>query len=239
MQLKAPRTSESLAIIFDFDGVIADSEVLSNTVLAEIVTEVGVPTTLDDAYRDYMGKRFHEVIAAIEQAVGRSLPAGFADDYQRRTLSRFRTELRPIEGVREFIAAFRGLPRCIASSSSPDRLALCLEVLEMEALFKGCVFSASTVARGKPHPDIFLHAAAEICVPPERCIVIEDSASGVVAGRAAGATVIGLLAAGHIRDGHGAVLAGAGAHYVVRTYSEAEEVVRNIVRAGCGGVGAD
>jgi HAD superfamily hydrolase (TIGR01509 family) len=218
------------AIIFDFDGVIADSEVLSNTTLAEIVTELGVPTTLDDAYRNYMGKRFHEVIAAIEQALGRSLPVGFADDYQRRTLSRFRMDLRPIDGVREFIATFQKLPRCIASSSSPDRLALCLEVLEMEALFQGRVFSASTVERGKPHPDIFLHAAAKIGVQPERCIIIEDSAGGVIAGRAAGATVVGLLAAAHIRDGHREVLANAGAHYVVNTYREAEEVVRNLVR---------
>src|SRR5438876_6590036 len=135
----------SQAIIFDFDGVIADSEVISNTVLAEIVTELGVPTTLDDAYRGYMGKRFHEVIAAIEQVAGRSLPVGFADDYQRRTLSRLRDELRPVQGVREFITTFRALPRCIASSSSPDRLALCLEVLEMEPLFEGRVFSASMV----------------------------------------------------------------------------------------------
>jgi HAD superfamily hydrolase (TIGR01509 family) len=217
------------AIIFDFDGVIADSEVLANATLAEIVTELGIPTTLDDAYRDYMGKRFHEVIAAIELALGRSLPEGFADDYRRRTLSKFRTDLRPVKGVREFIATFQALPRCIASSSSPDRLALCLQVLEMETLFQGRVFSASTVVRGKPHPDIFLHAAAEIAVPPERCIVIEDSASGVIAARAAGATVVGLLAAGHIRDGHGAELANAGAHFVVHTYGEVEEVVRKLV----------
>jgi beta-phosphoglucomutase-like phosphatase (HAD superfamily) len=70
------------AIIFDFDGVIADSEVLSNLVLAEIVTELGVPTTVEDAYRDYMGKRFHEVIAAIEKAIGRALPDSFGEDYQ-------------------------------------------------------------------------------------------------------------------------------------------------------------
>jgi HAD superfamily hydrolase (TIGR01509 family) len=220
----------SQAIIFDFDGVVADSEVLANTTLSEVVTELGVPTTLDDCYRDYMGKRFHEVIAAIEQALGRSLPVGFADDYQKRTLARFRTDLRPIEGVLEFIAKFQGLPRCIASSSSPDRLAFCLEVLGMEALFRGRAFSASLVARSKPYPDIFLHAAAEIGVQPERCIVIEDSASGVIAGRAAGATVVGLLAAGHIRDGHGAVLADAGAHYVVHTYREVEEVVRKLGR---------
>lgn len=218
------------AIIFNFDGVIADSEVLSNTTLAEIVTELGVPTTLDDAYRDYMGKRFHEVIAAIERALGRSLPDGFADDYQRRTLARFRNELRAIEGVREFIARFSGLPRCIASSSSPDRLALCLEVLGMEALFADRVFSASLVARGKPHPDIFLHAAAAIGVPPDQCIVIEDSASGVIAARAAGATVIGLLAAGHIREGHAAVLNEAGAHYLVDNFMDAETVVGDLLR---------
>jgi HAD superfamily hydrolase (TIGR01509 family) len=214
------------AIIFDFDGVIADSEVLSNTVLAEIVTGLGVPTTVEDAYRDYMGKRFHEVIVAIEQAVGRTLPPSFAGEYQGRTLQRFRQALAPITGVREFIAAFADVPRCIASSSSPDRLVVCLEVLDMMALFQGRVFSASNVARGKPHPDIFLHAAAAIGMPADECIVIEDSASGVMAGRAAGCIVIGLLAAGHIREGHAAMLTAAGAHHVAADYREVERVVR-------------
>ena len=217
------------AIIFDFDGVIADSEVLSNTVLAEVVTELGVPTTLEDAYRDYMGKRFADVIAAIEKAVGRTLPPSFGEQYQARTLQRFRQELAPIAGAREFITGFADVPRCIASSSSPDRLAVCLGVLDMTALFGGRVFSASNVARGKPHPDIFLHAAAEIGVSPRDCIVIEDSASGVIAGRAAGATVIGLLAAGHIRDGHGAVLADAGAQHVAADYVEVERIVRGLL----------
>jgi len=208
------------AIIFDFDGVIADSEVLSNTVLAEIVSELGVPTTVEDSYRDYMGKRFQEVIAAIEKTVGRVLPPSFAEEYQGRTLQRFRQELAPIAGAREFIAKFTDVPRCIASSSSPDRLAVCLEVLDMTGLFEGRVFSASGVARGKPHPDIFLHAAAQIGVSPRDCIVIEDSASGVIAGQAAGSTVIGLLAAGHIRNGHAATLKEAGAHHVAANMSK-------------------
>lgn len=219
----------SKAIIFDFDGVIADSEVLSNTVLAEVVTELGVPTTLEDAYRNYMGKRFHELIAAVEAAVGRSLPPSFGDHYQSRTLTRFRQELAPIAGAREFIAKFAGLPRCIASSSSPDRLALCLEVLDMVSLFEGRVFSASNVARGKPHPDIFLHAAEAIGVPPGDCIVIEDSGTGVVAGRAAGTTVIGLLAAGHIPQGHAATLKAAGAQYIAADYAEVEQIVASLV----------
>jgi HAD superfamily hydrolase (TIGR01509 family) len=217
------------AIIFDFDGVIADSEVLSNTVLAEIVSELGVPTTLEDSYRDYMGKRFHDVIAAIEKTVGRALPPSFGEEYQGRTLQRFRQELAPIAGAREFIDKFIDVPRCIASSSSPDRLAVCLDVLDMTELFEGRVFSASKVARGKPYPDIFLHAAAEIGVRSADCIVIEDSTSGVIAGRAAGSTVIGLLAAGHIRDGHAATLKEAGAHHIAADYVELERIVRDLI----------
>jgi beta-phosphoglucomutase-like phosphatase (HAD superfamily) len=98
------------AIIFDFDGVIADSEVLANAVLAEFVTELGVPTTVEDSYRDYMGKRFHEVVAAIEKAGGRALPQSFGELWQVRTLARFRQDLAPIAGVREFIAKFVARP---------------------------------------------------------------------------------------------------------------------------------
>ena len=166
------------AIIFDFDGVIADSEVLANAVLAEFVTELGVPTTVEDSYRDYMGKRFHEVVAAIEKAGGRALPQSFGELWQVRTLARFRQDLAPIAGVREFIAKFVALPRCIASSSTPQRLAVSLEVLEMTELFEGRVFSAVNVARGKPHPDIFLHAAAEIGVSPRECIIFGEDVRG-------------------------------------------------------------
>ena len=216
-------------IIFDFDGVIADSEVLANTVLAEVISELGVPTTLDDALRLYMGKRFQEVIASIEAAVGRSLPAHFSDDFQQRTLSRFRKDLRIVEGARDFIEAFPDMPRCIASSSSSDRLALCLDVLSLTNFFGSNVFSASQVERGKPHPDIFLHAAKTMAVDPARCIVIEDSVSGVQAGVAAGMTVVGLLAASHIRAGHAERLQQAGARYLARSFKDVEEFTRFLI----------
>ena len=131
--------------------------------------------------------------------------------------------------MREFITKFVDLPRCIASSSSPQRLAVSLDVLEMSELFEGRVFSASDVARGKPHPDIFLHAAAQIEVSPRECIVIEDSASGVIAGRAAGCTVIALLAAGHIREGHAAKLREAGAHHLAADYVAMDRIVRELL----------
>jgi HAD superfamily hydrolase (TIGR01509 family) len=217
------------ALIFDFDGVLADSEVLSNSVIAEIVSEFGVPTTIDDAYRTFMGKRLVEVIETIERVIGRKLPDDFADHYQERTFVAFRRGLKPIEGAREFIAVWSDVPRCIASSSSPERLALSLEVLDMAALFEGRVFSASNVARGKPHPDIFLHAAEQLGVRPADCIVIEDSVGGVTAARAAGATAIGFTAAGHIQPGHDARLREAGADHVVASFAELDRIVRPLL----------
>ncbi len=218
-------------LIFDFDGVVADSEVLANQILAEMVTALGVPTTLQDSYRQYMGMRFSEIVAAVEAAVGGRLPQDFSAQFQAQTLARFRAELRAVEGAREYIDAFSHIRRCIASSSSLDRLALCLEVLRLEGAFGPHVFSASSVARGKPHPDIFLHAAKMMGVAPSRAIVIEDSASGVQAGIAAGMTVIGLLAASHIPAGHRERLLAAGAQHVASTFNEAEQLTRKLLAA--------
>ena len=228
-KLSAQLSSRHRAIIFDFDGVLADSEVLSNSVLAEIVTELGVPTTVDDAYRTYMGKRLEEVIETIEKVVGRKLHGDFADAYQIRTFDAFRKHLKAVDGAREFIDAWCRVPLCIASSSSPERLAVSLEALNMTALFAGRVFSASQVARGKPHPDIFLYAAEQLGVSPGTCIVIEDSVGGVTAGRAAGTTVIGFTAAGHIQPGHDAKLREAGADHVVASFAELDRIIRPLL----------
>ena len=210
--------------------MLADSEVLSNSVIADIVTELGVPTSLDDAYRTYMGKRLVEVIETIERVIGRKLPADFADRYQQRTFDAFRARLKAVDGAREFVESWRGLPNCIASSSSPERLALSLDVLNMASLFEGRAFSASNVARGKPHPDIFLHAAEQIGIAPADCIVIEDSVGGVTAARAAGATAIGFTGAGHIQPGHEARLRKAGADHVVASFAELHRIVRPLLR---------
>jgi HAD superfamily hydrolase (TIGR01509 family) len=218
-------------IIYDFDGVIADSEVLANSVLAQFVTELGVPTTLEDCYKLYMGKRFNELMAAVETSLGRPLPEGLSAAFQARTLERFRGELRLVAGAQQHLDAFAHLPRCIASSSSPDRLAVCLDVLELHNDFAGKVFSASAVSRGKPHPDIFLHAAERMRCEPADCIVIEDSASGVTAGIAAGMTVIGLMAASHMRPEHRQSLISAGAHFIAATFEEAGHITRRLIRS--------
>ena len=136
-----------------------------------------------------------------------------------------------MDGARAYIDNFSHVARCVASSSSMDRLSLCLEVLRLEAAFGPHVFSASSVARGKPFPDIFLHAANAMGVAPAQAIVIEDSASGVQAGIAAGMTVIGLLARSHIQDGHRDRLRAAGAHHVASTFEEAEAITRELLAA--------
>lgn len=216
-------------IVFDFDGVIADSEKPANVVLAEMVTELGVPTTLDEAYDRYLGRRFAGVLAQIERDIGRALPADFSEAMQARTLQRFRDELRPVAGATDFLSAFPDIPKCIASTSSPARIRLCLDVLKLEEAFEPHIYSVSMVARGKPHPDIFLHAAGQLGVPPPHCIVIEDSVGGVEAGVAAGMTVIGLLAASHIRQDTRDRLRQAGAHHVVETFAEAKEIVSDLL----------
>lgn len=216
-------------LILDFDGVVADSEALANTVLAEVVSELGVPTTLEQAYGRYMGKRFSEVISEVEAVIGRRLPEGFADEFQSRTLARFRRELRAVEGAEDYIDTFAHVPKCIASSSSPDRLGVCLDVLGLRTTFEPHVYSASIVPRGKPHPDIFLYAAKQMGVAPSRSVVIEDSASGVQAAVAAGMTVVGLLAASHIQVGHRERLCSAGAHHVAATFEDAKAMTGDIL----------
>lgn len=212
------------ALIFDFDGVIADSEALANTVLAETITSLGHATNLDDSLDQYSGRRWDDAMAAIAVAVGQPLPPTFSDDLKAAILDRFRTDLKEVSGAGKFIQAFADIPRCIASSSSIDRLQLCLSILNLADTFGDNVFSADMVPRGKPHPDLFLLAAERLGAKPKSCLVIEDSMSGVKAAVAAGMTAVGLCAASHIRDGHHLRLRQAGAAYVVNSWSEIEQI---------------
>jgi HAD superfamily hydrolase (TIGR01549 family) len=210
------------ALIFDFDGVIADSEAIA-ILFWRNRHGLGHPT-LDQSLTRYAGSRWDEVIAEIEVAIGKPLPSDFSGQLKLATLDRFRTDLKEVSGATNFIRRFSHIPRCIASSSSIDRLQLCLSVLELEAEFGNHVFSADMVARGKPHPDIFLFAAAKLGVSPNECLVIEDSAGGIRAAVAAGMTAIGLCAASHIREGHDAKLRDAGAVHLAQSWLDVERV---------------
>ena len=216
-------------LIFDFDGVIADSEVLSNLILAEELTALGHPTSFDDAITHYMGKRWTDCVATIEARSAAVLPDNFAERIHDRFAARAAAEVDEVAGIRVFLDRTAGRSRCVASSSSPLWLTSCLDRFGLGHHFGENLFSAAVhVTRGKPHPDLFLHAAATMQADPARAIVIEDSPTGVMAGAAAGMTVIGFLGGSHIRDGHGDRLQDAGATHIARDFNEVDRIMATI-----------
>ncbi|MFJ1745923.1 HAD family hydrolase [Streptomyces sp. NPDC088116] len=179
-------------IVFDNDGVLVDSEPLSNTILAGYLTELGHPTSYEDSLRDYMGSAVHRVHDLVEERTGQLLPADFDDTLHSRVFAAFERELEPVEGVAEVLEklAADGVPYCVASSGSHQRIRVGHRKTGLDRWFEDSViFSAEDVGRGKPAPDLFLHAAARMGVAPERCAVVEDSPHGVSAARAAGMDV--------------------------------------------------
>ena len=206
-----------MLLIFDCDGVLVDSEPLSCQIDADVLTGLGIPYTAAEIARDFVGVSLKDMIARIAAERG-PLPEDLGERINRALFARFETDLRPVEGVREALLA---LPhrRCVASSSVPERIALSLRVTGLDDLFDD-IFSSVQVARGKPAPDLFLHAAARMGADSADCLVIEDSVAGVRAARAAGMRVIGFPGGGHCGPGHGDRLRDAGAGIVVARMAE-------------------
>jgi len=213
-------------LIFDCDGVLVDSEVIALETLREMLASLGRPMTMDEVDREFTGGSLADTVATVGRLLGRPLPADVGQKFGQRLLDRLRLELKPMPGVRDAILA---LPyrRCVASSSSPDRLKLSLKVTGLAPLFEH-VFSAVEVARGKPAPDLYLLAANTLGEPPARCIVIEDTVRGVVAGRAAGARVVGFAGAAHATPALAEDLRRAGAEVVIGAMHELPAVVRRL-----------
>ena len=197
-------------IIFDCDGVLVDSESLSNQVLSRVFLESGFEISPDDCLRQFVGMSMKSVRAAVEEGSGRRLPDDFEPRVRALADEVFDRDLRAVPGVSDVLSA---LPhaRCVASSGSPARIRRSLGTTGLDAYFSDdTLFSAAMVTRGKPAPDLFLHVAATLDFAPERCLVIEDSLLGATAGLAAGMTVFGFAGASHIADGHATRLAALG-----------------------------
>ncbi len=171
-------------VIFDCDGVLIDSEVISASVLIDEAAAVGIPLTRDYVRDHFLGRSFPTVAATIRAGFGKVLPDDFEARYRASLLERFETELRLTPGVLDVLKRLT-VRRCLATSSSPPRLARSLAITGLDAWFPHR-FTASEVTQGKPAPDLFLHAAARMCVAPEACLVIEDSRPGILAAQAAG-----------------------------------------------------
>ncbi|WP_281827239.1 HAD family hydrolase [Jannaschia rubra] len=175
-------------VILDCDGVLIDSEGLSGAVLIDALAEVGVAIDFDDFRTRMVGRSFPTVAAEIRAAHGIDLPPAFERDYRARLLARFEAELRVTPGVEAMLDALR-VPACVATSSSPARVARSLELTGLAGRLPH-VFTASQVARGKPAPDLFLFAARQMGAAAARCLVIEDSLPGIEAAQAAGMAVV-------------------------------------------------
>ncbi|MGV9646063.1 HAD family hydrolase [Streptomyces sp. NPDC003514] len=184
-------------VIFDNDGVLVDSEPISNRLLAAYLTELGHPTSYEDSIRDYMGSAMHRVHDLVLERTGERLPADFDDVFHARVFAAFERELKPVAGAVDVLEALaaRGVPYCVASSGSHERIRVGHRTTGLDRFFDDDrIFSSQDVGRGKPAPDLFLHAARRMGVAPERCVVVEDSPLGVKAAVAAGMDVLGFTA---------------------------------------------
>jgi HAD superfamily hydrolase (TIGR01509 family) len=201
-------------VIFDCNGVLIDSEPIAAAVAAEEFTRAGFPLTPEIVARYFTGRRSADMFAAVEAATRRKLPANFAAIVAAATLRRLRVELRAMPHMAYALSWLRG-PKCVASSSSPDRIRVSLEATNLLRFFEPYLFSASDVRLGKPAPDLLLHAAAKMRVAPGDCIVVEDSAAGIAAAHAAGMMPIGFVGGSHADPGTGSSLMAAGACTII------------------------
>ncbi|MEV6619164.1 HAD family hydrolase [Streptomyces sp. NPDC051051] len=184
-------------VVFDNDGVLVDSESISNRLLAAYLTELGHPTSYEDSIRDYMGSAMHRIHDLVLERTGQRLPADFDDVFHARVFAAFERELLPVAGVTDVLEklAADGVPYCVASSGSHERIRVGHRTTGLDRWFEDArIFSAQDVGKGKPAPDLFLYAAERMGVAPKRCVVVEDSPLGVQAAVAAGMDVYGFTA---------------------------------------------
>jgi HAD superfamily hydrolase (TIGR01509 family) len=215
-------------VIFDCDGVLIDSEPIACAIMAQVMTENGFPLTPTDI-QAFIGQDGATTYAQIEARFGKKLPGDIRERNSTVYRRRLATDPMPaIMGVAGLIDSL-AVPSCVASNSSHEYLAMVLDSARLFDKFPKRVFSSYDVARPKPHPDLFEHAARSLGVAPANCIVIEDSVHGVNAGLAAGMDVIGFCGGGHCQDDHADRLTAAGVQTICASM---DEVAAHLTRRG-------
>ena len=180
-------------VIFDCDGVLVDSERVTNRIFAAMLNELGLSVTLEDMFARFVGHSMTQCLDLITEMLGRPPPANFLDEYRSRTRAALETDLLPTPGVEEALKRIR-LPCCVASSGDHEKMRITLGITGLWPRFEGRLFSVTEVPRGKPFPDVFLLAASRLGANPSACAVVEDAPVGVKAGVAAGMRVFGYAA---------------------------------------------
>jgi len=202
-------------VIFDCDGVLVDSERITARVFADMLGELGLAVTLQDVFDRFVGKSLDQCLETVSRSLGREVPPEFALEYRTRSGLALHSEVKAVDGIEAVLAAMR-VPFCVASNGTHDKMRTTLGATGLLDSFSGKMFGIGDVTRGKPFPDLFLHAAARCGAPPSKCAVIEDTPTGVSAGVAAGMTVYGYSA---LTPAHR--LTEAGAH---RTFDRMERL---------------
>jgi HAD superfamily hydrolase (TIGR01509 family) len=200
-------------VIFDCDGVLVDSEVLACRVHADVLTQYGYPITAEQVHERFLGRSAREARHEVETELGRPLPDDYTAQLKATIDEVFGAQLQPIPHIAGTLGQL-SQRICVASSGTPTRIRSSLTTTGLLGRFDPHLFSALQVDRGKPAPDLFLFAAAQMGVSPDRCVVIEDSIPGVTAGVAAGMTVLGYHGGGHCSPATAAALRAVGAHAV-------------------------
>jgi HAD superfamily hydrolase (TIGR01509 family) len=215
------------AVIFDCDGVLVDSEVLIHAIELAALAELGMPYESAPFKARFLGMSNPDYYAALDadamERLGQPIRHLMQPKMKERVRKVFDEELQAVPGAGAAVASLR-LPRAVASSSGVEALDYKLKKLGLWDVFAPHVYSAEHVARAKPAPDLFLHAATQLQIAPADCLVIEDSVNGVKAGLAAGMTVWGFSGGGHMDEALSARLADAGAHRLVAHWAEAEKL---------------
>jgi HAD superfamily hydrolase (TIGR01509 family) len=183
-------------VIFDCDGVLVDSEPISVSVLVDVIGAAGGAITEEAAYLHFLGRSMKSVGEILHTDFGFALTSIHLDEIRAELARRYSRDLKPIPGIRHALDHL-GTARCVASSGSPERIRLSLRLTGLLELLDPHLYSASMVEKGKPAPDLFLHAAAGMGVRPEACIVIEDSPAGILAAKAAGMRVFAFTGGAH------------------------------------------
>jgi HAD superfamily hydrolase (TIGR01509 family) len=208
-------------VIFDCDGVLVDSEVITKRVFAGMLNELGVAITVEQTFEKFVGRSMAQCLEIIAGLLGRGVPEDFACQYQLRIAEVLKSELKAVPGIVEALDAIQA-PYCVASNGSHEKMQITLGVTGLLPKFEDKMFSVAEVARGKPFPDIFLYAASRFGVAPSSCVVIEDTPTGVAAGVAAGMTVFGYCAEMPARR-----LIDAGAHRTFDRMSALPDLISN------------
>lgn len=212
-------------IIFDFDGVLVDSETMGCQIWSDVFARHGMNVPAKDVMEKYTGKTGTLICSLVEQEYGYHIPEGFLDEVNETTEEIMSRELKTVDGVLETMPRLP-IPVCIASGSRPKRLNMCLDVTGLRRWFPAeTVFSSHFVKNGKPAPDLFFFAAEKMKVSPEKCLVIEDSTSGIIGAKAAGMRSFGFVGASHCTPERGRSLLESGAALLFDDFTKLPELL--------------